>query len=154
MTNGWQDQMVGARMAVDQEFTEEVRASSLSNPQWGLVMTAVEFEIEHPDDPENAELVADTSKLEHVVPEMQSVDDDMAAMGGASGSAGGSGDGVVGGIKSALGLGSDDDDTAELEATAKDLADRYAEALQAHLEDENRWETIRRSAADEQSAAE
>jgi hypothetical protein len=149
MDNGWQDQIVGARMAVDQEFADEVRASSLSNSQWGLVMTAVEFDIENAADPEDAALVADTSKLEHVVPEMQNVDDDMAAMGGSSGSGGSSGDGVVGGIKSALGLGDGDDDTAELEATAERLAARYAESLQAHLEDEGRWEQVRRTAADD-----
>lgn len=149
MDNGWQDQIVGARMTVDQEFADEVQASTLSRPQWGLVMTAVEFEIENADEPEDAALLADTSKLEHVVSEMQTVDDDMAAMGKGN-TPGGSSGGVVGGIKNALGLGgNDEDDTAELEATAERLASEYAEDLQEHLEDEGRWETVRRTAADE-----
>lgn len=148
MDNDWQDMMVGARMTVDQEFADRVQASTLSRPQWGLVMTAVEFEVEHADDPEQAALVADTSKLEHVVPEMQNVDDEMASMEGA-GSTGGSGDGVVGGIKSALGLGDDGDDTEELAETAEQLAGEYADELQAHLEAEDRWEDVRRAAADD-----
>ncbi|WP_353633783.1 DUF5799 family protein [Halobacterium sp. NMX12-1] len=146
MSNDWQDLVVGARMAVDQEFTERVRGSSLSNSQWGLVMTAVEFDVEDAADPENARIVADTSKLEHVLPEMQNVDDQMAMGGGARGQSN-SGGGVVGGIKDALGLGSDDDGGEELEAEATKLAGEYADALQSHLEDEGKWESVRRAAA-------
>jgi len=147
MSNDWQDLVVGARMAVDQQFTERVRGSSLSNSQWGLVMTAVEFDVEDAADPENARIVADTSKLEHVLPEMQNVDDQMAMGGGARGQSNDSGS-VVGGIKDALGLGSDDDGDEELEAEATQLADEYADALQSHLEDEGKWESVRRAAAD------
>jgi len=144
--SGWQDQIVGARMTVDQQFADRVRGSSLSRSQWGLVMTAVEFEIENPEDPETATLVADTSKLQHVLPEMANVDEQMNAMGG--GSAGGSsGGGVVGKIKNALGLGGGDDDNEELAEESAQLAQEYAEQLQAHLESEDRWDEVRRVAA-------
>ncbi|MCD2200462.1 DUF5799 family protein [Halobacterium sp. KA-4] len=133
-------------MSVDNEFDDRVRASSLSNSQWGLVMTAVEFEIEDADDPDNARVVADTSKLEHVLPEMQNVDKQMAMGGGGSQSMNRS-SGVVGGIKDALGLGSADDGDEELEAEATQLAEEYAEAFQSHLEDEGKWEKVRRAAA-------
>lgn len=145
MTDDWQDMVVGARMTVDHEFTDRVRGSSLSNSQWGLVMTAVEFDIEDADNPENARIVADTSKLDHVLPEMQNVDEQMAMGGGGRGQSKSSG-GVVGGIKDALGLGSDDDGEEALEAEATQLAEEYADALQSHLEDNGKWEAVRRTA--------
>ncbi|MFB6269188.1 MAG: DUF5799 family protein [Halobacterium sp.] len=144
----WQDKVVGARMTVDQEFSERVRGSSLSNSQWGLVMTAVEFDIENADDAEDARLVADTSKLEHVLPEMDKVDKQMGAMPGSGGSSGGSGGGVMSSIKNALGLGGGGgDDNEELAAEARQLAEEYARELQSHLEAENKWEDVRRTAA-------
>jgi hypothetical protein len=102
--------------------------------------------VENADDPDAARMVADTSKLEHVVPEMQNVDDQMSQMRG--GSTGGRG-GMVDGIKNALGLGGGDDDGEELEATAAQLAQEYADELQAHLEDEGRWDEIRQAAAND-----
>lgn len=147
MTEDWQDMVVGARMTVDHEFTDRVQASSLSNSQWGLVMTAVDLEIEDADDPENARVVADTSKLEHVLPEMQNVDEQTALGGSGGRGQPDSSGGVVGGIKDALGLGSDDDGGEELEAEATQLAEEYAEAFQSHLEDEGKWDAVRRTAA-------
>lgn len=152
MTDDWQDRIVGARMAVDQQFADQVQASSLSRPQWGLVMTAVEFEFEHADDPDNARIVANTDKLEHVLPEMSNVDDQMHSMGGAGGGGGArgsSGSGVVGGIKDALGLGNgDDNDNEELAEESARLAQAYADALQSYLEDEGKFEDVRRAAAE------
>jgi hypothetical protein len=149
MTDGWQDRIVGARMTVDQQFAQQVQASSLSRPQWGLVMTAVEFEFENPGDPENARIVADTSKLEHVLPEMENVDEQMNSMGGPGGSGGGSGGGMMDGIKDALGLGSDDGPDEELAEESARLAQAYADELQSHLESEGRFDEVRRAAADE-----
>ena len=150
MTDDWQDLVVGARMSVDQQFADRVRASGLSRPQWGLVMTAVEFEFEDADDPDAARIVADTSSLEHVLPEMDSVDQQMGGMGAGGGSSGGSrGSGVVGGIKDALGIGGGDDGGGdeELAAESRELAQAYADELQAFLEDEGRFEDVRRAAA-------
>ncbi|MFB6255890.1 MAG: DUF5799 family protein, partial [Haloplanus sp.] len=58
--SNWTDRIVGDRMAVDREFSDRVRASEFSNQEWGLVMTAVDFEIEHAEDPDRARIVADT----------------------------------------------------------------------------------------------
>jgi hypothetical protein len=146
MTDDWQDLIVVARMSVDQQFADRVQASSLSRPQWGLVMTAVDFEFENPDDPDAARIVADTSSLKHVLPEMDNVDQQMGAMG-AGGSSGGSG--VVGGIKDALGIGGGDDDHEELADESRELAQAYADELQAYLEDEGRFEEVRRAAGGE-----
>ncbi|SEV92063.1 DUF5799 family protein [Halobacterium jilantaiense] len=147
MTDGWQDLIVGARMSVDQQFADRVQASGLSRPQWGLVMTAVEFEFEDADDPEAARIVANTSSLEHVLPEMDNVDQQMGGMGPGGDSSGGSG--VVGGIKDALGIGGDDDDHEELADESQELAQAYADELQAFLEEEGRFEEVRRAAAGE-----
>ncbi|PSQ50489.1 hypothetical protein BRD15_01640, partial [Halobacteriales archaeon SW_6_65_15] len=107
---GWQDIIVGDRMAVDQEFAQRVSDSQFSRQEWGLIMTAVEFEIENPDDAEQARVVADTSKVEQVMPELENVRNQMNAMGGAGGGGGQSGGGgIFGSVKDALGLGGGDD---------------------------------------------
>ncbi|MCH7661416.1 MAG: hypothetical protein IH933_12825, partial [Euryarchaeota archaeon] len=62
----WMDRIVGDRMAVDREFTERVNGSRFSSQQWGLIMTATEFEIRNPEEPEQAELVANTEKLPQI----------------------------------------------------------------------------------------
>jgi len=51
MSDDWTDRIAGERMAVDKQFADRVEGSSFSNQQWGLVMTAVEFEIEEPASP-------------------------------------------------------------------------------------------------------
>ncbi len=145
----WTDSIVGARMTVDREFNDRVVASQFSSQEWGLIMTAAEFEIEHADDPERARIVADTSKLPAIMPELENVRSGMAAMGGApgdGGSSGGSGGGIIASIKSALGLddggsggGPDDGELAAAEA----LVQEYADELQAHLEDVGKWEQVR-----------
>jgi len=147
MTDDWQDLVVGARMSVDQQFATRVQASGLSRPQWGLVMTAVEFEFENPDDPDAARIIAETSSLEHVLPEMDNVDQQMSGVGPGGAGGSGSGDGLVGGIKDALGIGGGDDDHEELAEESRQLAQAYADELQAFLEDEGRFEEVRRAAA-------
>ncbi|RXK49075.1 DUF5799 family protein [Halorientalis pallida] len=150
----WTDRIVGDRMTVDQQFTDRVESSPFSRQQWGLVMTAIEFEIENPTDDEAARLVADTTALPSVIPELDSVDEHpMAGPGGPGGpgSRGGGGDGVLGGIKDALGLGGGSDDDGldeERLATAERLADEYASELQTHLEETGRWSTVRAAAAE------
>jgi hypothetical protein len=148
MSDGWQDRIVGARMTVDQQFADRVQASKLSRSQWGLVMTAVEFEFADPDDPDAARIVADTSKLEHVLPEMENVDEQMNAAGGPRGGGGSSGGGMMDGIKDALGLGGDDGPDEELAEEATRLANAYADQLQSHLEDQGKFEEVRRAAAE------
>ncbi|MFB6083037.1 MAG: DUF5799 family protein [Halorientalis sp.] len=151
--DNWTDRIVGDRMTVDQQFTDRVESSPFSRQQWGLVMTAIEFEIENPTDEEAAQLVADTSALPTVLPELDAMDEHpMAGPGGPGGADGrDDGDGVFGGIKDALGLGADDgDDDIDEErlAAAERLADEYAAELQGHLEETGRWGTVRAAAAE------
>jgi hypothetical protein len=141
----WTDAIVGERMTVDNQFNERVAASRFSSQEWGLIMTATELEIENADDPEAARVVADTSNLPAIMPELENLRSQMAGMGGApGGDAGGSGGGVVDSIKGALGLGGGGDGPSdeELEA-AERLVQEYADELQAHLEEVGKWERVR-----------
>ncbi|WP_459193822.1 DUF5799 family protein [Halosimplex sp. J119] len=138
----WSDRIVGERMQVDQEFAEKVAASNFSRQQWGLIMTAVEFEIENPEDPETARLVADTSKVESIVPELDNMDRaaGMAAQGG-GGESGDSG-GLLDGVKDALGLGGGGGVDREQLAAAEEMAQMYAGDLQEKLEARGKWEEV------------
>lgn len=139
----WMDRIVGERMALDQEFNERVQSSRFSNQQWGLIMTAAEFEIERPEDPERARMVADTSKLPQIMPELDAVEAQMGAgPGGAP--APSDGGGLFGSIKDALGFGGGGDDGPDPErlAAAEDLVEEYAAALQKRLEDRGKWTRI------------
>ena len=139
----WTDAIVGERMAVDQQFAAEVRDSPFSNQEWGLIMTAAEFEIADADDPENARIVPDTSKVAGIMPEVEKMD---GAMGGAAGGAGGSGGddgGVFSSVKDSLGLGGGGGGGSDRTEDAEELLERYAEALQEHLIEKGRWEQVR-----------
>ncbi|MDS0258784.1 DUF5799 family protein [Haloarcula sp. S1CR25-12] len=141
MTDDWTGRIAGERMTVDRQFTDRVEASSFSNQQWGLVMTAVELEIDGPDDPETAQLVADTSKLPSIMPELDKVGKGAPMGGQPAADSGESSGGFLDGVKAALGLaGGDgsDDRTAE----AAQLAQAYADELQAELESNGRWESV------------
>ncbi|WP_049982373.1 DUF5799 family protein [Halorubrum sp. BV1] len=143
----WTDAIVGERMTVDTQFNDRVAESRFTSQEWGLIMTAVEFEIENAGDPDAAGLVADTSNLPTIMPELENVRSQVAAMGGAPGGSGGSesGGGVVDSIKGALGLGGSGGDGVsdeELDA-AERLVQEYADELQAHLEDVGKWEQVR-----------
>jgi hypothetical protein len=145
----WRDRIVGARMTVDQEFGTRVQQSEFTRQQWGLVMTAVEFEVEAPDDPDQARMVADTSNLPAVMDELEQVGREAAAMGAGGGRRDAGGGGLLGGVKRMLGLGGDGGpDTAERRRAAEELAQEYAAELQAHLESEGRWEEVRAAAGD------
>jgi hypothetical protein len=138
----WTDSIVGDRMTVDREFNDRVAASDFTSQEWGLIMTATEFEIEHPDDPERARIVADTEKLPQIMPELKNVRSQMAQMGGAPDDTSSSGGGLFDSIKGALGLGGDDGD-AERQADAERLVQEYADELQRHLESKGKWERVR-----------
>ncbi|MFC6614554.1 DUF5799 family protein [Halopenitus salinus] len=147
----WTDSIVGDRMAVDREFNDRVLDSQFSSQEWGLIMTATEFEIEHPEDPDRARIVADTSKLPQMMPEIENIRERMPAAGGGAGDssggglAGGSGGsgGLFDSIRNALGLGgSDGVDDDQLEA-AERLVQEYADALQERLESKGSFEQVR-----------
>ncbi|WP_256392217.1 DUF5799 family protein [Natronoarchaeum rubrum] len=154
MSNGdWTDRFVGDRMSVDQEFNQRVARSDFSSQEWGMIMTAVELEIENPDDPESAQLVADTDKLPQVMPALDDVREQMGGMGGApsggsSRSSGGSGDGIVGAIKGLFGGGSGGGGD-ERERAAAELAQEYAEQFQERLESQGKWARACSAAAEQ-----
>ena len=147
----WTDAIVGERMTVDREFNDRVAGSQFSSQEWGLIMTATEFEIENADDAEAAQVVADTSKLPAIMPELENVRDQVAAMGGApqggGGQSGGGSGGFLDSVKNALGLGGGGSGDAgandEELAAAEQLVQEYADELQAHLEDVGKFEQVR-----------
>lgn len=142
----WQDMIVGDRMAVDREFAQRVTDSEFSRQEWGLVMTAVEFEIEYPGDDERARIVADTSKVEQVMPEMENIRSQMNAVGGGGGQTKGGG-GIFGSVKKALGLGGGDGGTDEERLReADELTQEYADQLQQRLESQGKWTQVREAA--------
>ncbi len=148
----WTDRIVGARMSVDKEFSSRIASSQFSSQQWSLIMTATEFEIEHPEDPDRAQIVANTEKIDQILPELDNVQSQMGAMGGQAGGSqsGSSGGGVLDSIKGALGLGGGDGGSSydEERQAAEQLTQEYADQLQSHLESSGRWESVRRAAAE------
>jgi hypothetical protein len=147
---GWQDLVVGDRMAVDQEFAQRVADSQFTRQEWGLIMTAVEFEIENPGDADRAQVVAETSKVEQVIPELENVRNQMNAMGGAGGGGQTGGGGIFDSVKDALGLGGGGGngvDQDRLDAATR-LADEYAGELQQRLESQGKWAQVREAAGE------
>ena len=146
MSGNWTDMIVGDRMAVDNEFNSQIESSEFSRQEWGLIMTAVEFEIEEPGT-DRARLVADTGNLSAVMPEMDRIANQQRGMGGGGG--GGSGGGILGSLKDALGLGggSGKSDPDRVRA-AEDLANAYAKELQRHLEERGKWEAVQAAASE------
>jgi len=152
--SNWTDTIVGHRMTVDQEFSDRVHASQFSNAEWGLIMTATEFEIEDAADPEAAQIVANTDNVPSIIPELESIRSQTAAMAGQSGGgASSSRGGLLGSITSALGFGGDSDDSVDAEKleAAERLTHEYAEALQSHLVETGSFEQARSAYLDAQN---
>jgi len=134
--------IAGARMQVDQQFQDRVTGSQFSNQQWGLIMTAVQFEIESPESPEEAEIVADTEQVPHIIPELDNIPD---GMGGAPQSTGGGeSSGLLGRVRNLFSGGnqSGGSSNAQQEEAAVELVEAYAVELQHFLEQQGRWEEI------------
>ncbi|ELZ77856.1 hypothetical protein DEQ92_01195 [Haloferax sp. Atlit-6N] len=141
----WTDSIVGDRMTVDREFNDQVMNSRFNSQEWGLIMTATEFEIENADDPEEARIVADTEKVPQIIPELDNIRSQMGAMGGGGGGDSSSGGGgIVDSIKGALGMGGGGKkgEQEKLE-DAERLTQEYADALQDHLEKKGKWNQVR-----------
>ena len=140
MSENWTDMIVGDRMRVDNSFSSRVEASQFSRQEWGLLMAAVEFEIEEPGT-DRARLVANTSNLSAVMPEMDRIADQQRRAAG--GGSGGSTSGLLGSLKDALGLGGrSEEEEADRMRAADELANAYATELQRHLEERGRWEDV------------
>jgi hypothetical protein len=146
----WRDLIVGDRMRVDQEFADTVRSSSLSSTEWSLVMTAVEFDVE--GEGESARLVADTSQVESILPELEKLAERMGGMPGKRQSKGAGS--ILDTLRSSLNLGNGGPDP-EKRNDALGLPQKYADALQRHLEERGKWSDVReRSAAEDQPSPE
>ena len=144
----WTDNIVGDRMTVDREFNDRVVASEFSNQEWGLIMTATEFEIEQPNDPDAARIVANTEKLPQIMPELENIKSQMSTMGGQGGGDRSNGGGIVDSIRGALGLGSGDARKRERLEAAERLTQEYADALQGPLESSGKWERVREASTE------
>ncbi|PSP59090.1 hypothetical protein BRC72_01840 [Halobacteriales archaeon QH_7_66_36] len=132
----WQDRIVGARMTVDTEFADRVEASSFTRQEWGLVMTATEFDINDDGDPQ---LYADTEKLADIMPEVERVSEQSPMTAGGQQEQSSSG-GVFGSLLSSLGLGGSSGPSLDEKVTeAEELTQGYARELQAHLEANGSW---------------
>jgi hypothetical protein len=130
-------------MQVDQQFNDRILNSQFSNQEWGLIMTAVEFDIEQPDDPNQAELVADTDKIAQIIPELENLPQGMGGVPTQESKS--SGGGLFSGLKDALGLGGSSggggiDEQKLQSATA--LVEEYTSELQTHIEQQGRWEML------------
>lgn len=139
----WLDRVAGERMRFDSEFSEVIAESPFSSQQWGLVMTAAEFHIQNPSDPDTAELVADASKLPAIMGELDNLDQGMAQAGGGRP---GEGSGIVDSIRDRLGMGDGGDE--ELRAAAEELLEEYADGFQERLVAADRWAEVCGLAAD------
>ncbi|MFC7135216.1 MULTISPECIES: DUF5799 family protein [Salinibaculum] len=151
MTDNWTDRLAGARMQVDQQFQSTLEGSEFTNQEWGLIMTAVEFEVKDADDPDGAHLVADREKIRQIIPELDNIQREMGGAARPVESAP-DGSGLFGRLRQYLGFLSDDSsDTPDQErlAAAKVLVDEYTEQLEAYLREQGRWEEIRQAAAEQ-----
>ena len=152
MSDDWRDQLAGARMQVDQQFQDRLEQSQFTNQEWGLIMTAIEFEVEHATDPDQAELVPNTSQLDQIVPELDRIQREMGGAMRPQESASSSG-GILGRFKQYLGglsTNASGQSNEERMAAATVLVEEYATDLQAYLEKRDRWDDIREAAARQQ----
>jgi hypothetical protein len=154
--SNWTDSIIGERMTVDQQFSDRIQASQFTNSEWGLIMTATELEIENADDPETATIVANTDNLATIIPELDEIRSQTAAMAGqpSSGSES-SGGGLLGSLKRALGFSGNDDSGVDQEklAAAESLTQEYAETLQQHLVSNGTFERARQAYLDSQQSS-
>jgi hypothetical protein len=153
MSDHWTDSLAGARMQVDRQFQHRVEASEFTSQEWGLIMTAVEFDIHDPGDPERAQMYADTEKLGQIIPELQKIQREMG--GSPTPVDDGHEGGVFGRLRGMVDSLTSDRDTSsdqERQAKAESLVQDYAAELQTHLEKQGRWEDMRRAARDAKAA--
>lgn len=149
----WTDSIIGERMAVDQAFADRVRASQFSNAEWDLIMTATTLEMTNAEDPGAARIVANTDNVAGVIPELDTIRSQTAALAGQSAErTHGSNGGLLDSVKQVLGFGGDTDGGSEVDqetlAAAERLTAEYAAALQAHLEDTGSFEQARAACLD------
>jgi hypothetical protein len=139
----WTDRIVGDRMTVDREFNDRVMASEFQSQEWSLIMTATEFEIENADDPDAARIVANTDKLEGMMPHIEEAGKRQQAMAGGGGKD--NSGSIIDTVKGALGLGNGTEKNDAKLDSAERLVQEYADELQSHLESKGKWDQVRQS---------
>lgn len=151
MEDDWTDRLAGARMRVDQQFQDKLVESEFTSQEWGLIMTAVEFEVEYADDPEKARLRANKEKLEEIIPELQNIQKEMGGSPRPVESAP-TGESTLGRIKQYLHQLRPEtpaQNDSERLSEARVMTDEYAHDLQKFLEKRDRWDEIRQAAAED-----
>lgn len=134
----WTELIIRDRMEVDREFEDRIRESEFTPQEWNRIMTAVEFRVE--SDGVREQLVADTSRIESVLPQLDEVN--VGPHGVAGPPRRTSQDrGLLSKIATVLGIASDEADRHD---EAVSLATEYAAALQERLEETGKWERVRR----------
>lgn len=136
----WENMIIADRMAVDQAFQEQVTASAFSNQAWSLVMTAVDFQIVNPEQPEEAYITVDSAQIDSVLPAMEEAE---KALGGSPKKQSFT-DKIANELRGYLGKNRGD---AERRAEAEQLATAYANELHARLERVGKWEAVCERAA-------
>ncbi|MEF8775050.1 MAG: DUF5799 family protein [Haloarculaceae archaeon] len=155
MTTDWRDSLAGARMQVDRQFESRVVDSGFSSQEWGLIMTAVEFEVANPADPERAEMYAATDQMDQIIPELERIQREMG--GSQTAVEEGDGGGLLGSIRQMLGglaSGGNGRSDSERLAEAEVLVQEYADKLQSYLEKQGRWDDVRTAASAEATESE
>lgn len=151
----WTDKLARARIQVDKEFHEEVKRTQFTEQEWGLVMTAVEWRVANPDDPEHARLVAETDNVKDILPQLTRIrrDVETAAAGPDAARQRSLAEGFSGwinGFVEMLSRAVTSESTDSRVEDAETLAAEYAERVQDYLERRNRWDEVRQAAAAEQ----
>jgi hypothetical protein len=126
----WYSRAAHERVQVDSSFNSRLRDKPVTAHQWGLLMTAIEFDIVNPEEPERARIVPDVSKVDSVLDQVKEAEDAPNAPAPDS-------PGIVERVKRALGISESED---PYKRAARSLASQYATELQAELEKQGRWE--------------
>lgn len=150
MSGKWTNQLAGARMQVDQLFDDRIQDSMFTNQEWGLVMTAVEFEITDPEQPSEAELVANTENIKEIIPELDRIQKQMGGSptpvdSGPSGGLFGRLQQYIEGLKT----NSREGNERQKQETAIALVEDYTVELQDYLEHQGMWDDICSHAAEQ-----
>lgn len=132
----WDDHLIGDRMEVDQKFQSHVENAGLSNQSWELIMRAVQFEIVHDQANDEYTIQTQFDRLDSVLPAVagaQKWEGELTRQEPEQSS------GLFSKLNELLGRSKSGEDYRE---QAEDLATAYAEELQEHLVERDKWDEI------------
>lgn len=128
--------LFGHRMNADKAFSEQVAHSEFSRGEWELIMSVISFEIDDPQDPENASLLPVVDELDRALQaakEVPGANDPYSREGGSSG-------GVIDRITGLF--GGESKTTGDRRGEAEALVGEYAQVLEAQLKEQAAWATL------------